>query len=50
MLRTINGQQTLWESVIQECPLGLPGDLAHIDALLDDERFSARTPQCSHDE
>jgi IS5 family transposase len=29
----------LWESVIPECCLGLPGHLAEIDALLDDERF-----------
>jgi len=39
VLRTINGQQTLWEAVIPECLLGLPGDLADIDALFDDERF-----------
>jgi IS5 family transposase len=39
MLRTINPQLTLWESILPECCLGLPGDLAEIDALLDDERF-----------
>ena len=39
MLRTINPQLTLWESVLPECCLGLPGDLAQIDELLDDERF-----------
>ena len=39
MLRTVSDQPTLWESVIPECLLGLPGDLAEIDALLDDERF-----------
>lgn len=39
MLRTVNDQPTLWESVIPECLMGLPGDLAEIDALLDDERF-----------
>ena len=41
MLRTVNASPTLWESVIPECCLGLPGDLAEIDALLDDERFFA---------
>lgn len=39
MLRTVSDQPTLWESVIPECLMGLPGDLAEIDALLDDERF-----------
>ena len=39
MLRTVNDQPTLWESVFPECLMGLPGDLAEIDALLDDERF-----------
>ena len=39
MLRTINPQLTLWESVLPECCLGLPGDLAQVDELLDDERF-----------
>jgi len=39
VLRTVSDQPTLWESVIPECLLGLPGDLAEIDALLDDERF-----------
>ena len=39
MLRTVSDQPTLWETVIPECVLGLPGDLAEIDALLDDERF-----------
>src|SRR5947199_2010510 len=39
VLRTINPQLTLWESVLPQCCLGLPGDLAEIDALLDDERF-----------
>ena len=39
MLRTVSPQPTLWESVIPECLLGLPGDLAEIDALLDDPRF-----------
>ena len=33
MLRTINPQLTLWESILPECCLGLPGDLAEIDRL-----------------
>ena len=39
MIRTVSPQPTLWESVIPQCLMGLPGDLAHIDALLDDEAF-----------
>ena len=39
MLRTISPQPTLWESILPQCCLGLPGDLADVDALLDDERF-----------
>ena len=39
MLRTINPQLTLWESILPQCCLGLPGDLAAVDELLDDERF-----------
>src|SRR5215217_2155963 len=39
VLRTISPQPTLWESILPQCCLGLPGDLAEIDALLDDERF-----------
>jgi IS5 family transposase len=39
VLRTINPQLTLWESILPECCLGLPGDLAEIDQLLDDDRF-----------
>src|SRR5947209_12888255 len=39
VLRTINPQLTLWESILPQCCLSLPGDLAEIDALLDDERF-----------
>ena len=39
MLRTVSDQPTLWESVIPECLMGLPGDLAEIDAFLDDVRF-----------
>jgi IS5 family transposase len=39
VLRTISPQLTLWDTILPECCLGLPGDLAQIDALLDDERF-----------
>ena len=39
VLRTISPQPTLWDSILPECCLGLPGDLAEIDELLDDERF-----------
>jgi IS5 family transposase len=39
VLRTVNDGPTLWESVIPQCLLGLPGDLAEIDRLLDDGRF-----------
>jgi len=39
MIRTVSPQPTLWESVIPQCLMGLPGDLAEIDALLDDEAF-----------
>jgi len=39
VLRTVSDQPTLWESVIPECLMGLPGDLAEIDELLDDPRF-----------
>ena len=39
MLRTVSPQPTLWESVIPECLMGLPGDLGEIDVLLDDPVF-----------
>jgi Transposase domain (DUF772) len=39
VLRTVSDAPTLWESVIPECLMGVPGDLAEIDALLDDPRF-----------
>ena len=39
MLRTVSEAPTLWESVIPECLMGLPGDLGEIDGLLDDPRF-----------
>ena len=47
MIRTISPQPTLWESVIPQCLMGLPGDLAHIDALLDDEAFFEPFPRSS---
>lgn len=34
MLRTVSDQTTLWESVIPECLMGLPRDLAEIDVEL----------------
>ena len=41
MLRTINGQPTLWETLLpQEC-LGLPAELEAVDRLLDDPSFFA---------
>ena len=39
MLRTVNPQPTLWEAVIPECLLPLPGDLGRVDGWLDDPRF-----------
>ena len=39
MLRTVSDAPTLWESVIPECLMGLPGDLGEIDVLVDDPRF-----------
>jgi IS5 family transposase len=39
VLRTVSDAPTLWESVIPECLMGLPGDLGEIDAVLDDPRF-----------
>lgn len=39
MLRTVNPQVTLWESILPEECLVLPGDLAAVDRLLDDDRF-----------
>jgi hypothetical protein len=41
MLRTHNDQLTLWESILPQELLRLPGELARVDALLDDERFFA---------
>ena len=39
MLRTVNEQPTLWESILPEVCLRLPAELEAIDRLLDDERF-----------
>jgi transposase, IS5 family len=41
MLRTINAQPTLWESLLPEACLGLPAELAAVDRLLDDPVFFA---------
>ena len=39
MLRTINAEPTLWDSILPECCQGLPPGLAAVDELLDDPRF-----------
>ena len=39
MLRTINPQPTLWDTILPEQCLGLPPGLAEVDRLLDDPRF-----------
>ncbi len=39
MLRTVNAQATLWESLLPEMCLGLPAELAAVDRLLDDPAF-----------
>lgn len=41
MLRTINAQPTLWESLLPEMCLGLPTELEAVDRLLDDPVFFA---------
>jgi transposase, IS5 family len=41
MLRTTNPQHSLWEAILPDACLGLPAELARIDALLDDPRFLA---------
>jgi len=41
VLRTVNGQSTLWESILPAELLVLPAELAAVDALLDDEVFFA---------
>ena len=39
MLRTVNAQPTLWDAILPEMCLGLPAELAAVDALLDDPVF-----------
>jgi len=39
VLRTVNAQPTLWESILPPGVLGLPAELEAVDRLLDDERF-----------
>ena len=39
MFRTVGDQPTLWESVLPPELLGLPAELARVDALLDDPAF-----------
>lgn len=41
MLRTRNGQLTLWDAVLPEVCLRLPTELERVDAWLEDERFFA---------
>jgi IS5 family transposase len=41
MFRTIGDQPSLWESLLPEEVLRLPGELARVDALLDDPVFFA---------
>jgi transposase, IS5 family len=39
MLRTVNEQPTLWETILPEAVLGLPAELEAVDLLLEDSRF-----------
>ena len=39
MLRTVNDQPTLWESILPAAVLGMPAELEAVDRLLDDPRF-----------
>jgi transposase, IS5 family len=39
VLRTVNEQPTLWETILLEVCLRLPAELVAIDRLLDDDRF-----------
>ena len=41
MLRTVNDQPTLWDSILPAEVLVLPVELARVDALLDDPVFFA---------
>jgi transposase, IS5 family len=46
MLRTTNPQPSLWEAILPEGCLGLPAELARVDALLDAPSFLA--PLAAH--
>jgi transposase, IS5 family len=46
MLRTTNPQPSLWEAILPDACLGLPAELARVDALLDDPGFLA--PLAAH--
>jgi hypothetical protein len=39
MLRSTNPQHSLWEAILPDACLGLPAELARVDALLDDPGF-----------
>jgi IS5 family transposase len=39
VLRTVGDQPTLWEALLPVEALGMPGELAAVDGLLDDPRF-----------
>src|SRR6266568_24578 len=39
MLRTVNAQPTLWESILPPAVLRMPAELLAVDRLLDDPRF-----------
>jgi transposase, IS5 family len=39
MLRTVGDRPSLWESILPEACLGMPGELEAVDRLLDDRRF-----------
>jgi IS5 family transposase len=39
VLRTVNAQATLWESILPAAVLGMPAELEAVDRLLDDPRF-----------
>ena len=41
MLRTVNDQLSLWDAILPPELLVLPGELARVDALLDDAAFFA---------
>ena len=46
MLRTTDPQHSLWEAILPDACLGLPAELAQVDALLDSPAFLA--PLASH--